>query len=229
MGDGYYSETELGIGFLSFFLLIMAITLIFAAALYVVMSFALMTFFRKVGVESWIAWVPIYNNWKWLEVGGMKGWLALIALIPYGGLVTSVFLYIGMYRTGIAFRKSTGFLVLGIFFPFVWAFILGGRNEVYEPQLITQAGFPPPRAGYGSIPPGASYVAGYAQGGYAPYPGPPATSAPAGYDASQYAPPTGYAAPGYTPPAESVPPVPLAPPAPPTNVVPPIPPIPPAN
>jgi hypothetical protein len=47
--------------------------------------------------------------------------------------------------------------VLGIFLPFVWAFILGGKNEVYRPETFASYGWPPPLAGYGS-----------AQGGYTP-------------------------------------------------------------
>ena len=57
-------------------------SLVLAAGIYVLMALALSSFFKKVGVESWIAWVPIYNTWKWLEVGGQQGWLALISLIP---------------------------------------------------------------------------------------------------------------------------------------------------
>ncbi|MCS5725785.1 hypothetical protein N1028_07730 [Herbiconiux sp. CPCC 203407] len=67
-----------------------------------------------------------------------------------------VFLYIGMWRTGLAFRKDTGFLVLGILFPYVWAFILGGRTAGYEPQLLAWHRQPPPRAGYGSYLPNAA-------------------------------------------------------------------------
>jgi hypothetical protein len=122
----------------------------FAVVLYVLMAVSLSSLFRKVGVESWIAWVPVYNLWKWLEVGGQQGWLALFSLLPYGGIVSGVFLWIGMYRTGIAFGKTGGFLVLGILLPFVWAFILGGPREVYRPELIAAAGYPPPRAGFGS-------------------------------------------------------------------------------
>jgi hypothetical protein len=138
------------------------VMILFLIAYYVVLAIALMSFFRKVGVEPWIAWVPIYNNWKWLEVGGQQGWLALLALIPYGGVVSAVFLYIGMYRTGRAFGKDGAFLVLGIFLPFVWAFILGGAKEVYRPETFASYGWPPPLAGYGS-----------AQGGVTP---PPATA-----------------------------------------------------
>lgn len=129
-----------------------AVTAVLVVASYVIMAVCLMGFFAKVGVERWIAWVPIYSTWKWLEVGGQNGALSLISLIPYGGIVTSVFLYIGMHRTGIAFGKDSGFLVLGILLPFVWAAILGGRDEVYRPEWIAQAGYPPPRAGFGASP-----------------------------------------------------------------------------
>jgi hypothetical protein len=131
-------------------LITVGITLIFALALYVLMALALSQFFAKVGIRPWVAWGPYYGTWKWLEVGGQKGALALVSLIPYGSVVTSVFLYIGMYRTGFAFRKDSGFLVLGIFLPFVWLFMLGAKESVYEPELVVQAGFPPPLAGYGS-------------------------------------------------------------------------------
>ena len=132
------------LGFAVFFVIL-------ALATYVVMALALMRFFAKVGVEPWIAWVPIYSTWKWLELGGFPGWMSLLSLIPYGGLVTSVFLYIGMYRTGFAFRKGGEWVVLGIFLPFVWAFLLGRAEERYEPELIVQAGFPRPLVGYGSV------------------------------------------------------------------------------
>lgn len=128
---------------------------VFAAA-YVVMSLALSRLFAKVGIEPWIAWVPIYSTWKWLELGGFAGWISLLALVPYGGIATSVFLYIGMYRTGLAFRKDSGWVVLGIFLPFVWAYLLSRPEEKYEPELISRAGYPPPIAGFGSAAPRAS-------------------------------------------------------------------------
>lgn len=132
-------------GFLIFYLVALV-------AAYVLMALALSSFFRKVGVEPWIAWVPVYNNWKWLEVGGFQGWLSLLTFVPFGGYVTWVFLYIGMYRTGLAFRKDGAFVVLGIFLPFVWAFMLGSKNEVYQPELLAAHGYPPPIAGFGSVP-----------------------------------------------------------------------------
>jgi len=117
---------------------------------YVLMSATLMLFFRKVGVNPGLAWVPIYSKWKWLEVGGQNGAFSLLALVPYGGIVTTVFLAIGMYRSDIAFRKSTEWVVLGIFLPWLWCILISSRENVYDPSLITAAGYPPPRAGIGS-------------------------------------------------------------------------------
>ncbi len=129
-----------------------AIFLVVAAA-YVVTAIAFMSFFRKVGVKPWIAWVPFYNNWVRLEIGGQRGWFSLFSLIPYGGIATAVFLGIAAYRNGIAFRKDGGYVALAVLLPFVWAFILGGKDAVYEPALLTAAGYPPPLAGYGSVVP----------------------------------------------------------------------------
>ncbi len=141
---------------LGLYLGILAVVLLIEYVLYGV---ALMLFFRKVGVAEWIAWVPYYRYWKWLEVGGQQGWFSLLALIPYGGIVTTVFLCIGMWQTGKAFGKDAGMLVLGIFLPFVWLFVLASRGEVYRPELIAAAGYPPPLAGYGS----AAYAAEHPQ------------------------------------------------------------------
>lgn len=120
---------------------------------YVLTGITLSMFFGKVGVSRGIAWVPIYNYWKWLEVGGQHGALALLSLIPYGGIVTTIFLAIGMYRIDIAFRKDSSWVVLGIFLPWLWCILLARREEVYEPALLAAYGYPPPRAGYGSVAP----------------------------------------------------------------------------
>jgi hypothetical protein len=124
---------------------------------YVLYGIALSMFFRKVGVDSWIAWVPYYRYWKWLEVEGQPGAYALFGIVSSLRIVTSIFLYIGMWSTGKAFGKDVGILILGIFLPFVWLFILASKDEVYRPELISAAGYPPPRAGYGS----AAYAAAH--------------------------------------------------------------------
>jgi hypothetical protein len=126
------------------------IVLFFVLAVYVVNAFALMSLFRKVGVQPWIGWVPFYNTWTLLELGGQPGLLALLSLVPYGSYAVIVFLAIANHRTGLAFRKDSSWVVLAIFLPYVWAFLLGRAEERYEPELITAAGNPPPRVGFGA-------------------------------------------------------------------------------
>ena len=122
---------------------------------YLLTAITLSMFFGKVGVDRWIAWVPFYNIWRWLEVGGQHGALALLSLIPYGGIVTTVFLAIGMHRTGIAFRKDSSWVVLGIFLPWLWCILLSRPTEQYDPAILAAHGYPPPRAGFGAATPSA--------------------------------------------------------------------------
>ena len=119
---------------------------------YLLFAFALTSLFRKVGVPVWKAWVPYVQIWTLLRLGGVSGHWVWLFLVPYANLVAGVFLYIAMYRIGVSFNKNGGMLVLGIFLPFAWAFVLGGRNEVYRPDFLAYRGFPPPLDGYGSIP-----------------------------------------------------------------------------
>jgi hypothetical protein len=158
MDHGYGDGSQYaGVAFLIIGL-VWGVTLLFAAAIYVLTAFAFMSLYRKVGIKPWIAWVPFYNFWVWLELGGQPGWIALLSIVPYGSIVTLVFLGIGAHRTGIAFRKEGGYVALAVLFPYIWAFILGSRHEVYDPALITAAGYPPPRAGYGSVVPNFANV-----------------------------------------------------------------------
>lgn len=153
MDDGYGSYTANGQAFAAIFVLFVAITGVFvfiAIAAYVLNGFAFMRLFRKTGVEPWAAWVPVFNYWRVLELGGMQGWFSLLSLVPYAGIVSAVFVAIANYRTGLAFRKSGGYVVLAIFLPFVWAFVLSSDKETYEPGLITAAGYPPPKVGFGA-------------------------------------------------------------------------------
>ena len=138
--------------FIAAFAIVFGITLVFALALYALNAFALMSLFRKVGVAPWIGWVPYYNTWTVLELGGQPGPLALLSIVPYGNYVVLVFLAMANYRTDIAFRKDSSWVVLAIFLPFVWAFLLGRAEERYQPELITAAGYPPPRVGFGAPP-----------------------------------------------------------------------------
>ena len=126
------------------------VVLFFAAVYYVLMGLSFMKLFRKVGVEPWAAWVPIFNVWRILELGGQQGWFSLFVLISPGAIVTVVFEAIAAHRIGLAFGKTGEWVVLFIFLPFVWAWILASDSAVYDPHLPAQRGYGPPLVGYGS-------------------------------------------------------------------------------
>lgn len=131
--------------------IIILISLVIAVIVYVLQAIGLMGLFRKAGVEPWKAWVPFYSTFCWLQLGGQNGHWMWLTLVPYASVVTAVFLYIGMYRTGLAFGKEAGFLVLGIFLPIIWLYILAFGKDQYRPELIAARGYGPPLIGYGSL------------------------------------------------------------------------------
>lgn len=106
------------------------VTLIIA---YVVNAFLMGKIFKKAGEESWKAWVPIYNTWTLLEVGGQKGWYVLLALIPFvGAIITAVFTFIAQYNIGLKLGKSGAFLLLAIFLPIIWFAILAFDKSTWQ-------------------------------------------------------------------------------------------------
>ena len=94
-------------------------------AAYALNSFLLGRIFKKAGLKQWIAWVPFYNTWKMLEIGGQQGFWAVLAVIPVVNIVSVVFMYIAMYHIGLKLGKSSAWVVLAIFLPVIWLAILG--------------------------------------------------------------------------------------------------------
>jgi hypothetical protein len=94
--------------------------LFFALVAYVIMAWLLGRIFKKAGLPQWAAWVPVYNNWKLLEIGGQQGFWAVLALIPIVNIVAAIFIYIAMYHVGKKLGKEDWFVLLAIFLPIVW-------------------------------------------------------------------------------------------------------------
>jgi hypothetical protein len=106
--------------------------LLFTVIIYVVMALALSQIFKKAGVEGWKAWVPFYNNWVMLELGGQKGYWAVLALIPVVNIVATVFMFIAMYHIGLKLGKPGAFVLLAIFLPFVWIIWLAVDKSTWQ-------------------------------------------------------------------------------------------------
>ncbi|WP_353810043.1 DUF5684 domain-containing protein [Agromyces sp. SYSU T00194] len=113
---------------------------------WVLMGAGLTVLFGRVGIPAWRAWVPLLRTYSWLRLGGQPGHLTWLQLVPGGSWVTSIFLWIGMHRTGLAFGRDAGYVALGVLVPFVWAFTVGA-GEAYRPERIVAHGYPPPAEG----------------------------------------------------------------------------------
>lgn len=109
------------------------------AAIYVIHAFLLSRIFKKAGVKQWIAWVPFYNSWKLLELGGQQGFWAVLAIIPLVNIISAVFMYIAMYRIGLKFGKSEAWVVLAIFLPTIWMAILAFDSSKWSDKKTVKA------------------------------------------------------------------------------------------
>jgi len=101
-------------------------------ASYAIYAFLLSRIFKKAGVAEWIAWVPFYNNWKMLEIGGQEGIWAVLALIPIVSIVSAVFIYIAQYQIGLKLGKEGWWVVLAIFVPIIWYAILAFDDSKWQ-------------------------------------------------------------------------------------------------
>lgn len=113
---------------------ILALLFIFLilVAVYVLNAFFLSRLFKKAGVEEWKAWVPVYNNWTQLELGGQKGYWAVLAFVPLVNFVSVVFMILAMYHIGLKFGKSEAFVLLAVFFPLIWLVWLAMGSAQWE-------------------------------------------------------------------------------------------------
>lgn len=139
-----------GAAVVAIFLVFMGLVLIGSIAMYAITAFLLSRIFKKAGVASWKAWIPIYNTWRLLEFGGQYGWWVLLPLVAsifagivslfspdssfgisaaeifgdlilVGGTLTYyVFWALAAYAIGLKLQKEGVFVLWAIFLPIVW-------------------------------------------------------------------------------------------------------------
>lgn len=117
--------------------------LISILASYVISAWLIGRIFKKAHTPQWIAWVPFYNTWKMLELGGQQGFWAVLAIIPVVNIVSAIFLYIAMYHIGLKLGKSGAFVLWAIFIPIVWYVWLAFDNSTW--QNTAPSGTPVPQ------------------------------------------------------------------------------------
>jgi hypothetical protein len=116
---------------------IILFSLLIAVIIYVVFAIFLGMIFKKTGVKPWVAWVPFYNSWKLLEIGGQQGFWAVLAIIPFVNYVSAVFMYIAMYHIGKKLGKDGVFVLLAIFLPIVWVIWLAVDKSKWNDKAST--------------------------------------------------------------------------------------------
>jgi len=94
--------------------------LAFGILTYIIIALSLMKIFKKAGVKQWVAWVPYYNSWKMLEIGGQPGFWAILSIVPIVSIIYAVYTYIAMYHIGKKLGKDDAFILVGLFLPLVW-------------------------------------------------------------------------------------------------------------
>jgi len=116
----YHGDPAADAAAAGFIIFAIMVTFVLVLALYALQAYLLSRIFRKGGEKEWKAWVPVYNNWVTLELGGQKGWWSVLALLPVVNIVALIFMYLAMYHIGLKLKKEGAFILLAIFLPLVW-------------------------------------------------------------------------------------------------------------
>ncbi len=109
-----------GIAFLVYMIVVLAITLIMVVSLW--------KLFTKAGKPGWASIVPVYNTIMLLEVAGRPAWWFLLAFVPFFGIWVEIVVILDFVKS---YGKSTGFGVFAIFFPYIAFPILAFSKAQY--------------------------------------------------------------------------------------------------
>ena len=148
--NNYYSpSSDAAIGILAIFM----IAILIVGALYAISSFLTMRIFKKAGLPAWKAWVPIYKNWIFLELGGYPGWIALLLVLSGGsfgistdiGSLASLVALIVSAMAAFEISKKVGKKDLFVLYPLgiislgittlIWYIIVGSKDTFWQDNL----------------------------------------------------------------------------------------------
>lgn len=142
MNQPISAEEELALGFI---VMMLAVMMVLALIAYIVGSIFMGRVFKKAGEPAWAAWVPIYNTWIMLKIGGQPTFWAVLALVPVVNIISLVYFYVAGYHIGLKLQKEGWFVLLLIFLPLVWVIWLGIDKSTWQADGVNVAGgFVPP-------------------------------------------------------------------------------------
>ena len=129
---------------------------IFLIAFWLVGGWVMGKVFKKAGRPAWAGFVPFYNSWLLLEMGGKSGANIFWVFLPFvGGIVFLVQYIIAMIEMGKRFGKSTVFSVFGlVIFSLIGFIILAFDKSQYQgPDAPVSGGPVPPQMPPQNTPP----------------------------------------------------------------------------
>ncbi|MFM7595793.1 MAG: DUF5684 domain-containing protein [Flavobacteriales bacterium] len=106
----------------------MVIFMIAIVVIGIVMIISMWKIFEKAGKPGWACLVPIYNNMVMAEIGGKESWFGLLPMIPYIGVIWSIWI---QNRLSKSFGKEVGFTLGMIFLPLIFYPILAFGEAEY--------------------------------------------------------------------------------------------------
>ena len=144
--SGDYSSSNISpaetAGILGFVLAYLGFIILLSIGIYVLTSIATMKLFKKAGLPGWKAWVPFYNNWLFLELGGYNGALIFLAFIPFfGGIALLVATCLAANEISKKLDKSDIFIlfplgvITGGITTIIWYCIAGFGKSTWNDSL----------------------------------------------------------------------------------------------
>ena len=107
----------------------LGVYLIVILAVSIVLIVALWKVYVKAGEPGWAAIVPFYSNYVLFKLAMGNGWLFLLCLIPYVGMIAP---YVAYFMLAKKFGKGTGFGIGMIFLTVIFLPILAFGSAEYE-------------------------------------------------------------------------------------------------
>ena len=146
---GYYHSNTSGVESMGAWLIFLLLLIpAVAIAGYVVMSLFFARIFKLAGLPAWKAWVPIYNQWIFFQLGGYSGVFVLlpfVTIIPvigfFANIVYFVFFCFAAQEIGKKVGKSDIFILvpLGLvtfgITTYIWFYQVGNRENVWNDSL----------------------------------------------------------------------------------------------
>lgn len=112
-------------------LVLLVLSIVVAAGVYVWYAIALARLFPKLGADSWKGWVPVLNEAEILSRGGVPAWSVVFYFVPVVQLYGLYLKVLALSRIHAKLGRGVGMTLLGVLLPPVWATVLAG-DTVHE-------------------------------------------------------------------------------------------------